>query len=106
MGYAVIHMEKAKGSDNGMSFHIERKRKVANADPKRTSLNRELAEFPEGVENRTEAISHRLQNAGLTRKIGTNQVRAIRILLTGSHEDMKAIEQHGELNEWCADNVA
>lgn len=53
--------------------------------------------------SRTEAIQHRLDNAGLTRKIGKNQVRAIRVLLSGSPEDMKRIRQTGQLDAWCKD---
>ncbi len=105
MGYAVLHMEKTAGTDKGMSAHIERTVSPKNADPTRTHLNRELIEFPEGVKNRTEAIQHRLDTAGLNRKIGKNQVRAIRILLTGSPQDMKLIGQNGRLDEWCDDNL-
>lgn len=105
MGYAVLHMEKAPASDSGMSAHIERVIMPKNADPERTYLNRELIEFPDGVRNRTEAIQHRLETAGLQRKIGKNQVRAVRIMLSGSPEDMKRIEQAGRLNDWCSDNL-
>lgn len=105
MGYAVLHLEKAKGVDSGMSAHIERTIQPKNANPKRTHLNRELIQFPEGVRNRTEAIQHRLNTAGLTRKIGKNQVQAIRIVLTGTHADMEQIEKSGRLDEWCQDNV-
>ena len=97
MGFAVLHLDKAHGSDSKMSDHIERKTTPKNADPTRTHLNRELIEFPSGVTNRNEAISHRLKSAGLTRKIGTNQVRAIRFILSGSPKDMKQIEQAGKL---------
>lgn len=41
-----------------------------------------------GVRSRTAAIQHRLDTAGLKRKIGKNQVQAIRIVLTGTHADM------------------
>ena len=105
MGYAVLHLEKAKGADSGMSAHIERTIQPKNANPKRTHLNRELIQFPEGVRNRTEAIQHRLNTAGLKRKIGKNQVQAIRIVLTGTHTDMEQIEKNGRLDEWCQDNV-
>ena len=73
MGFAVLHLDKAHGSDSKMSDHIERKTTPKNADPTRTHLNRELIEFPGGVTNRNEAISHRLKSAGLTRKIGTTR---------------------------------
>jgi hypothetical protein len=105
MGYAVLHLEKTSGTDTAMSAHIERTINPKNADPERTYLNRELIEFPDGVHNRTQAIQHRLDNAGLQRKIGKNQVRVIRILLTGSNEDMKRIEAEGRLGNWCDDNV-
>ena len=105
MGYAVLHLDKAKGADSGMSAHIERTIHPKNADPTRTHLNRELIEFPEGVTSRTQAIQHRLDTAGLKRKIGKNQIQAIRILLTGTHEDMVQIEKEGRLDEWCQDNI-
>ena len=105
MGYAVLHMEKTSGTDAAMSAHIERTIKPKNADESRTHLNRELIRFPNGVENRTQAIQHRLDTAGLTRKIGNNQVRAIRVLLTGTHEDMERITNEGRLDGWCSDNL-
>ena len=105
MGYAVLHLEKAKGADSGMSAHIERTIQPKNADPTRTHQNRELIQFPDGVRNRTAAIQHRLDTAGLKRKIGKNQVQAIRIVLTGTHADMEQIEQTGRLDEWCQDNL-
>ena len=105
MGYAVLHLEKAKGADSGMSAHIERTIQPKNADPTRTHLNRELIQFPAGVRNRTVAIQHRLNTAGLKRKIGKNQVQSIRIVLTGTHADMEQIEQSGRLDEWCQDNI-
>ena len=105
MGYAVLHLDKAKGADSGMSAHIERTIHPKNADPTRTHQNRELIQFPEGVTSRTQAIQHRLDTAGLKRKIGKNQVQAIRILLTGTHEDMVQIEKEGRLGEWCQDNI-
>ena len=105
MGYAVLHMEKTSGTDAAMSAHIERTIKPKNADESRTHLNRELITFPDGVYNRTQAIQHRLDTAGLTRKIGNNQVRAIRVLLTGTHEDMIRITNEGRLDEWCSDNL-
>lgn len=105
MGYAVLHLDKAKGADSGMSAHIERTIHPKNADPTRTHLNRELIQFPDDVTNRTQAIQHRLDTAGLKRKIASNQVRAIRILLTGTHEDMMQIEKNGKLDDWCQENI-
>ena len=105
MGYAVLHLDKAPGNEVRMTAHIERTQMPSNAIPSLTYRNEELVEFPEGVADRTEAINYRLDHAGLTRKIGTNQVRAIRIMLTGSHDDMKRIAAEGRIKEWCADNL-
>ena len=85
MGYAVLHLDKAPGNEAAMTAHIARTKIPTNASPERTCLNEELVEFPEEVADRTEAINYRLEHAGLTRKIGTNQVRVIRVMLTGSH---------------------
>ena len=106
MGYISIQINKAKGSaDTGASDHIERKTMPKNADPARTHLNRELVEFPDGVADRTEAISHRIRTAGIKRKITPDQVRAIRIVLSGTHEDMIKVQEEGRLGEWCDDNL-
>ena len=106
MGYICIQINKAKGSaDTGASDHIERKTMPKNADPTRTHLNRELVEFPDGVADRTEAISHRIRTAGIRRKITPDQVRAIRIVLSGTHEDMVRVQEDGRLDEWCDDNL-
>ena len=105
MGFVVLHMEKAHGSDSGTTAHIERFIIPKNADPTRTHLNRKLVTYPDGIKDRTAAIQKRLEEAGLTRKIGNNQVRAIRINVSGTHEDMKRIEKEGRLDEWCADNM-
>lgn len=106
MGYISIQINKAKGSaDTGASDHIERKTVPKNADPTRTHLNRELVKFPDGVTDRTEAISHRIRTAGIRRKITPDQVRAIRIVLSGTHEYLMRVQEEGRLDEWCADNL-
>lgn len=105
MGYVVLHLQKAKGNDAPMSAHIERTIDPHNADKNRTYLNKELIHFPEGVNSRTEAIQHRIENADIKRKISKDQVRAIRIMLSGTHEDMKDIEESGNLDNWCTDNI-
>lgn len=105
MGFVVLHMEKAHGSDSGTTAHIEHFIIPKNADPTRTHLNRKLIEYPEGVKDRSAAIQRRLEEAGLTRKIGSNQVRAIRINVSATPEDMERIERKGRMDEWCADNL-
>ena len=100
-----MHLEKAKGTDSRMSAHIERTVHPKNADRTRTHLNRELVQFPEGVRNRTQAIAHRIETAGIRRKVSANQVKAIRILLTRSNKDMKQMEAEGRIEDWCNDSL-
>lgn len=101
MGYAVLHIDKAKSNDSGVTAHIERTYTPNNADASRTHLNRELVQFPENVTSRTQAIEYRIATAGIYRKVSDNQVRALRFILSGSHEDMLRIEKEGRLSEWC-----
>ena len=109
--YAVCHLQRGSGNDSGMSCHIERKDSKgkkyvpANADAKRTSQNRELLTFPDGVANRTEAIQHCINTAGLRRKVSKNQTKAIRIMLTGTHEQMMKIANDGKLGSWIDANL-
>ncbi len=109
--YAVCHLQRGSGNDAGMSCHIERKTADGklyvpeNADKNRTSLNRELMSYPNGVRNRTEAIQHRIDNAGLHRKVGKNQTKAIRIILSGTHEQMMKIESQGKMKDWINANL-
>ena len=109
--YAVCHLQRGSGNDSGVTCHIERKdvkgKKYvpANADASRTHLNRELVAFPAGVKNRTEAIQFRIDHAGLHRKVGKNQTKAIRIILTGTHEQMMKITNDGKLDNWIDANM-
>ena len=105
MGYAVLHIDKARGNDSAMSAHIERTFVPNNVDATRTHLNRELVQFPAGVTNRTEAIEHRIATANIYRKVADNQVKALRFILSGSHEDMLRLESEGRLGEWCGSTM-
>ena len=109
--YAVCHLQRGSGNDSGMSCHIERKDAQGktyvpdNADSSRTHMNRELVSFPDGVRNRTEAIQYRIDHAGLTRKVAGNQCKAIRIILTGTHEQMMKIQEEDRLERWIGANM-
>lgn len=105
MGYVVLHFNKAKGNEARMTKHIERSVDPPNVDKSRTHMNRELIEFPSGVTNRTQAIQHRIKTASIFRKITSDQVRVIRVNVSGSHEDMMRIVNEGRINEWCRDNL-
>ena len=82
------------------AFHHTEERRPHTHAPKLQAI-----EYPDGVKDRSAAVQRRLEEAGLTRKIESNQVRAIRINVSGTHEDMKRIEEEGRLDEWCADNL-
>ena len=109
--YAVCHLQRGSGNDSGMSAHIERRTADGktyvpdNADKSRTHLNREFIRFPDGVVNRTAAIQYRIDHAGLHRKVGSNQTKAVRIILTGTHEQMARLEREGRLEAWTAANL-
>ena len=106
MGHFSLDFKKAKGSSDAReSDHIERKVIPDNADPTRTHLNRELVKMPSGVYGRDEAIAHRIKMAGIKRKITNDQVRVIRTVLSGTHEDMMKIQQDGRIGEWCDDSM-
>ena len=64
-----------------------------------------LVEYPDGVHGRDEAIAHRLNTADIRRKITHDQVRVVRVVLSGTHEDMMNIQEKGELDEWCNDSI-
>ena len=91
MGYAVLHIDKARSNDSGNTAHIARTYTPSNVDPSRTRLNRELVQFPANVTNRSEAIEHRIATAGIYRKVAKNQVKALRFILSSSPEDMARI---------------
>ena len=39
------------------------------------------------------------------RKITHDQVRVVRVVLSGTHEDMMNIQEKGKLDEWCSDSI-
>ena len=99
-------------ADSGMSAHIERTIQPKNADPKRTHLNRELIQFLDSVRNRTAAIQHRLNTAGLKRKIGKNLIRyqdtyAEQMAAYGLQRGIKGAEaQHISTHEYYRSLIA
>ena len=106
MGHFSLDFKKAKGSSDAReSDHIERKVIPDNAAPTRTHLKRELVKMPSGVYGRDEAIAHRIKTAGIKRKITNDQVRVIRTVLSGTHEDMMNIAEKGQLDNWCNDSL-
>ena len=105
MGYFSLDIKKAKGtSDTTQSDHIERKIIPKNADPTRTHLNRVLVEYPDGVHGRDEAIAHRLNTAGIRRKITHDQVKTVHVVLSDTHKSMKHTDKE-QLDEQYSKSI-
>ena len=106
MSYAVLHIMKASGSCNAIARHIERTTQPDNAHPELRHLNRDdFIKYPDGVVGLGGAIQHRLDNAGLTRKIGKNQVLALHVLMTSDGDALRRLADEGRLDEWAWESV-
>lgn len=106
MSYAVLHIMKTSGSCTAVGRHIERSSVPDNAHVELVYLNRDdFVEYPEGVTCLAEAIQHRLDNAGLTRKIGKNQVLALNVLLTSDGDALRKLSDEGRLDDWAQTSV-
>jgi hypothetical protein len=110
MQYATYHIAKGQGSGTNLGHHIDRtpgKEWVySNADRERSGLNLDLT--PEKWQNKplSECVAGRLQE-GYTGKtaIRKDAVKYLAHMLTGSHEQLKAIEKDpAKMNAWIAAN--
>ena len=106
MSYAVLHIMKASGSCTAIARHIERSTQPDNAHPELRHLNRDdFIKYPDGVDGLGEAIQHRLDHAGLTRKIGKNQVLALNVLLSSDGDAFRRLADEGRLDDWAESSV-
>lgn len=111
MGYAVLHSEKGKGGSGGIGNHIDRQKGMEHtyphADPKRFGENvvfklhqdRQKMPLPQAINDRI--------NEGYTgtKAIRKDAVKFTTHVLTGSHEDMKAIFNDKEKSKaWIQEN--
>ena len=117
MGFAVLHIEKGTaGKAGGLGSHIDRTKKVLNADPKLSEKNLfyHLGEngkvyVYDNFKNRRslqERINRRIQEGykGKT-AIRKDAVTHLNVVLTGSHEEMTAIGENPErLTQWMNEN--
>jgi hypothetical protein len=108
MAQTVFHAEKSSGGSTGVGEHIDRigrHEKPKNADPERTHLNEQLIE-PRS-KNLTNDINARIKE-GYTKKkeIRKDAVKSVRIILSGSHDRMKEIENNPkEFKAWKEANL-
>ena len=106
MSYGVLHIMKASGAVSAIARHIERTSQPDNAHPELAHLNRsDFIRYPDGVSGLGQAIQHRLDNAGLTRKIGKNQVLALNVLLTSDGDALRKLSDEGRLEEWARTSI-
>ena len=106
MSYAVLHIMKASGSCTAIARHIERSTQPDNAHVELRYLNRDdFIKYPDGVDGLGEAIQHRLDHAGLTRKIGKNQVLALNVLLSSDGDALRRLADEGRLDDWAESSV-
>lgn len=107
MSYAVLHIMKASGSCTAIARHIERTTQPDNAHPELRQLNRDdFIKYPDGVAGLGEAIQHRIDHAGLTRKVAKNQVLALNVLLSSDGEALRRLADEGRLNEWAEASIS
>ncbi len=126
MQFAILHICKYKNL-GAIGAHIDRNHVPHNVDISKTHFNEELTERGETLRNilgdvdQTLPLNKRLENEfvlvkndleteilnkikqGYTakRKIRQDAVKALGVILTGSHHRIKEIEQDSELfNEW------
>ena len=101
MGKTVLHVTKFQKNTGGLGHHIDRIEIPKNADKNLTHLNIEIVK-PQG--NLQQDIAKRIYEAEIPRKIRDNAVRYVGIIASGSHEQMKKIEDNGDLDQWAMDN--
>ncbi|MRI64595.1 hypothetical protein EDM00_11455 [Ornithobacterium rhinotracheale] len=109
-GFAVYHIEKGSISSGGIGKHIDREKgaehSYRHADPSRRHLNKNYKVHEDRHEMKlSDAINERIKEGYKSKaKIRKNAVKYVTHILTGSHEDMKRMEQNGTLGEWVREN--
>ena len=100
----LTHIDKNKGGQVGLAKHIARETTSLNADPSRKHLN-EIAIV--GSLDQISDINKRIEK-GVIQKTAVRKdaVKAMQIMLTGTHEQMKHIEESGQLKEWKSINLS
>ena len=116
MGFAVYHTEKGKVSSGGIGKHIDREEGAEHtyrhSDPAKRKLNQSFEITEHCKKPLNQAISDRIaqgynarNKAGELKEIRKDAVKFSTHILTGSHEDMKAMEQDKEkFEQWLKAN--
>ena len=111
MGYAVLHSEKGKSGSGGIGNHIDRKKGMEHtfphADPNRINENKVGKVYSDRQNiSLPEAINQRISEGYKGKKaIRKDAIKFTTHVLSGSHEDMKAIFKDKEKSkEWLNAN--
>jgi len=81
-------------------------KRADSTHPELRHFNRDdFISYPDGVAGLGDAIQHRIEHAGLTRKVGKNQVLALNVLLSSDGEALRRLADEGRLNEWAEASV-
>lgn len=102
--FAVLHVSKFKLGSGAIGAHIDRKHTPPNANPKMSKHNKEFISFPIG-ESLNQSIDRRIKQGYTSkRKIRQDAVKAVGLILTGSHNRMHELVNNGKLDEWVEEN--
>jgi len=110
MGYAVFHASKGSGGGGKLGAHIDRdktqKQTFKSADPEREHLNKDLINNHYSKMKLPDAINERIKQGYKGKKaLRKDAVKFIPMVMTGSHEEMKAIFKNSEkANQWLKAN--
>lgn len=101
--YAVIHIEKGKSNVSSLGKHIDREHSPENANKDLREHNLEIVSHHKDLNG---AIEKRIKNGykGKT-AIRRDAVKSLSVVLTGTHETMKDIQNRGDLKAWTKANI-
>jgi hypothetical protein len=95
--FSVLHINKYKAL-GGIGSHIDRRHIVANVDPLRSHLNEDVVYVFSKEMTLEKSVSKRISEGYIqSRAIRKDAVKALGIIMGGSHERMKEIESDAEL---------
>ncbi|MBN1987664.1 MAG: plasmid recombination protein [Prolixibacteraceae bacterium] len=109
--FAVVHTTKLGSGAGGIGSHIDRTQKKLpkNVDQDRMHLNKEYVATGGSLIkdiNRRIDEGYTAKNAdGSLRSIRKDAVKAVGLILSGSHERMKELEKDGKLDSWARENL-
>ena len=109
--FAVMHTTKMGSGSGGIGSHIDRTQKnlPKNVDSSRTHLNKEYVAtggtLVQDIERRIDNGYNHRKKDGSMRSIRKDAVKAVGVILSGSHDQMKKIEEADMLDEWAHTNL-